>query len=405
MYFKKKLIPTSWIIVYFCMIMLPIGSENFWFTKIFKIKNNFMVFDLLIMIIFFAMILNKIYRLKDIKLGKFTFVSGIYILFFIIAFFIGYSQYTQSAFNDGILYLRCFLIFYISKNIPKSSLSLDELLKITAYALTFSSLIILIVYFVSFAGTSTRVGSGNLSLYIMVLSYLLYKFSSEKNIKYKRLLMISFALFVITALISQIRTNIILTVLGLIITSIYLLFTRVKRGTIVVNIRKFYILFSIILLVFLSLLFLYFTNTGLSNRFFENDGNTGLARIYTFKYYWDQFINNPFGYGFGYIMHFVTENNYVLLQSGTYQIDNSIIVYAIKGGIGFLILNLYLLWRPIRRIKDKASKYISIMRWLYFLMLISATMITSQSIHSIAVSAFVWSIVGISYRNNQNIVS
>ena len=159
-------------------------------------------------------------------------------------------------------------------------------------------------------------------------------------------------------------------------------------------------------LITIGLIIFFNSNNVLTQRFMGTSGeaNTGIARINTFVYYINIFKKNIFGYGFGYKMYYLDEFKEVIKSQSSYQIDNAFIVYAIKGGILFFILNMYLIINTLRKINYVYVKtddsIIYTLKVGMMLVIASSTIFTSQIIHGNAEIAFIWSLCGYFLESN-----
>lgn len=170
--------------------------------------------------------------------------------------------------------------------------------------------------------------------------------------------------------------------------------------------RSMLILIFTLSVITIGLILFFNSNNILTQRFLGTAGesNTGIARINTFMYYINILKKNIFGYGFGYKMYYLDELNKVIRSQSSYQIDNAFIVYAIKGGILFLICNIYLIINTIRKINYVYVKLddsiIYTLKIGIILVIISSTIFTSQIIHGNAEIAFIWSLCGYFLESN-----
>ena len=397
---EEKILTNIWKIMYFCFIAIPIGTSNSIFDKYLTIVNSITIFDLILICLFIVCNIKRI--IYNIKKGvrKIDIILYIYFILLVVYIFIGYKNVGMSSINDSISYIRCYFMFEIANSeIIKRNINIYSIINITINAIIVYSILSItyvIFYYKNF--NNIRIGSNHDTIYIFVLGYLAYKLLYEsKKINFKDVLIV--VLFLICSTLSKSRIFISFSILSFILVLVKCNYSNIEKKFTFSKKTFFTVFFTLNLICFAIFIFLLSDNS-ITQRFIGTSGesSTGLARINTFLYYFEQFKINIWGYGFGYIMHFVTSSNYVLSLYETYQIDNAIIVYAIKCGIIFLILNVYIIIKVIKKIdkiyKDSNDRIFYVLKIGFILLLISGTVFTSQLIQGRAVSTFIWSVSG-----------
>lgn len=131
--------------------------------------------------------------------------------------------------------------------------------------------------------------------------------------------------------------------------------------------------------------------------------DTGSSRIAIAGHYLPILLNHPEGLGFGTIMPTVDPIVGVVHNNPLrYYVDNALITMSYKAGIIATTLYLMILLTPLIMFRkafrlDKAMKYS--LYTFYALLLIASVVLTSQSIHAVAVSAFLAALCGLDRKD------
>ena len=132
---------------------------------------------------------------------------------------------------------------------------------------------------------------------------------------------------------------------------------------------------------------------------------TTASRMITWTFYWNRIRQNPMGTGFGETMYFINPSMTYALDTATYYVDNAFAVVLYKGGWFFGFLYFMFIFRTVygniiqsKRSGDKLYALVSI---LLFMLVVSTMLMTSQVIHTYAINAFVWTLIGLSNRNTR----
>ena len=377
-----------WKIIFFLTLMLPF-SEGYSILNGLSLSYGITILDVAFLI--YILIAVIVYGLpRKIKKGK---IFGYLLIFLLIITTIyilvqSYKVYGMSAFRDSFNYLMCF--FFLVGVFFLKDLSINEIMEITKKSYIGYTIITIICYFL-FLSQGERIGSNCFTLSIAVIPYAVKEvFERGKN---KRQNIFLFFCFMANIVLSQNRTNAVLTV----IVSFYVAVSVAKQKLT----KKMFNRLAFLLAFFLvGLLIFYVSQTAFVERLLTGGGiDTMGGRMQTFIYYWSKFKENLNGYGFGYVMHFVNEIGYVL-PSETYQIDNAFIVYAIKGGVIYLLVNMLLVCMPfVKRFYygTEERKFWSV---TYFALLVGASIMTSQLIQGRAIGMFIWTIIGMAIQNS-----
>ena len=386
--------------IYFFIMSLPISKNNimkYITINIGHIGINMM--QICIGIIFIVIVLKN-YNKKRIIINttigiEFLILCMLYLLYLVI----GIKNNGSKAISDLDMYIFHCLLFYCTYKIVDDKDDIYKLLNITFYALTVScslSLVMLITNKLSFWGISYdggRYGGNFITMLIVTVSYIVFLvYNREKRIN-KVVLIYSIIIFLITIILSQNRTNPIL----LAISCLIILCINIKYK---LN-RKIYNKLAIIIVVLIfggiTIGGLASSNSDFVNRFknissFSQDTNIK-TRTNTNKYHLNLIKEKPLGSGFGTLMPFVDSRG-IFRYEDSLNIDNTYITIARKTGIITTILYICIILSPIILLikiyqVKKDNIYISSIVF-YSMLIIAGSIMTSQSIHSYAVSSFIW---------------
>lgn len=377
-----------WNIVIILIIMLPLGNQYYPFLDSFINKYDVSILDVLFTVLLLIEVIRsftKSLRISMRNLG-FYFLILLAITSFLLILYTSYNKAGLPAIRDGFNFFMCVEFIMFGLIASKNNVKLDKfinLVEIGYLGYTFVSIFSYIFFF----GLGDRVSGSTFSLSIIVVPYEIYKYLKCIDYKKERFNYIVLS-FVANAIISQDRTVIGLTVIAVAIEILILFKNKITKKMImgVMNITIFGII---------GVGVLFATKASVIVRILTGgDIDTLTGRMFTFSYYLEQMRLNPSGYGFGYVMHFFTAGNY-MLPSETYQVDNAFVVYGVKGGFLFAIIYTVLAMMPIRILFNKTEEKIKIFLISYFLLLISAYVMTSQIIQGRGTALFIWTIVSL----------
>ena len=384
-----------WKILYILYIALPIGTNGYQYLSFLNVyHNNINVLDIGLLLLFIYTIIINLKKIV-IKKSKLFFIAAYFITLILtmITLMRGYHVYGMSAVNDSFKYFRCLLFIFVGLVYPMLFVDYAYFISCTKKGL-YLNFILTVISFVTMGG-GQRIGSSAPTLFIIIFPLELIRYLHGET-KDKKSFWIMLVVFLAMSAFTQNRTFVFLTILVCVFSTIQIAFTRVKRSTV----SK---IFFISLMVIVTIAVLLSMNLSFVNRLLHGgEMDTGAGRINTFLYYLNIFGKHYSGFGFGYIMHFVTQHNYVLNAYDTFNIDNALIVYAIKGGILYLVAQMIMLFYPLKKML-KDEKYTFVLILGYIGLFLSSCVMTSQIIHGLAVSAFVWSTVGMS-ANGQLVI-
>lgn len=404
---EDKILSYMWIVSYFGLIAFPINLRYEFFRKYFVIKNSITIFDLILLILFAICTIKKYLSNKDLGIKKYDIIMFFYLTIIIIYIIVGYINQGMSSFNDCCLYLRAYMFIEVTRNeIIKRNITIYQIVDITFKAIIIFAFIELIdgIKNIKFV-LSERVGANNESVYIFVLGFIAYKIFYDNAEKRKFKYVLGILLFIICCILSKSRVFISFSLISFLLVVIKCNCSTSSKSF-KFSIRSILILIFTLSLITIGLIIFFNSNNVLTQRFMGTSGeaNTGIARINTFVYYINIFKKNIFGYGFGYKMYYLDEFKEVIKSQSSYQIDNAFIVYAIKGGILFFILNMYLIINTIKKINYVYVKtddsIIYTLKVGMMLVIASSTIFTSQIIHGNAEIAFIWSLCGYFLESN-----
>ena len=305
------------------------------------------------------------------------------------------------------MYFLSYAILSIINSRLFESVDLRCFLRLTFYAMTICLTINVLMYTTSgfsFWGVSTfnggRFGGGYVSLIVVTVLYGLYDFLYEKTISTK-IFIYHIVLAIISSLLAQSRTHIILCAAGCILLLIPI-WNKISSTTV------FKVSIVLVVVVIGSMVFLS-GNSELVQRILNMDitsnTETTASRMITWTFYWNRIRQNPMGTGFGETMYFINPSMTYALDTATYYVDNAFAVVLYKGGWFFGFLYFMFIFRTVygniiqsKRSGDKLYALVSI---LLFMLVVSTMLMTSQVIHTYAINAFVWTLIGLSNRNTR----
>lgn len=414
-YFIKKSYTNTrecfWL-MYFIILSLPISNNNILnYITINILGIGINLLQIGIGIIFLVVLIkNRRYR-KIIKSGI-GIVFIILCILYIIYFLLGKIKGNNMATVDVVMYLFQCILFYCTYKLVNDKDNIYKLMNITMYALTVNctfSLIMLLTNKLPIWGieyNGGRYGGNFITLTIVTISYIFFILYNREKESNKILLIYSLFISILSIIVSQNRTNPIL----LIISCLAILFISFNNKVTYKNIfRKLFIitLFSAFAVIIGSSIIN--SDSDFINRYkkitsLSEDVNMK-TRINTNNYHINLIISNPFGEGFGEYMPFVDSAG-IFRYEDSLNIDNSYINIGRKGGILTLAIYMILIISPIIKLLknyniSNNAIYLSLVV-IYFMTIIASSLLTSQSIHSYAVSTFIW--VFIAFMNVKNIV-
>lgn len=401
-------------LTYFLILSLPISKNNiinYITIEIGGIGIN--IFQILVSIIF---IITIIKRNKEIRSLFSSLVSISFLLLcilYFIYFIIGVNNKNEKALSDLVMYVFQMLIFYCTFKLVNKKDDIYKLLNITFYGLTIScslSLLMLITNKLKIWGITYdggRYGGNFITMLIITISYIVILLYNKDNRINKLTIVYSLIISILSIMLSQNRTNPILLIISCIL--ILLININSNHNFNYKDIfRKLSIIIFMISILSIILIILFNSEIGFVERFknitsISEDVNMK-TRVNTNNYYIGLIKENPFGSGFGTLMPFVDSEG-IFRYNNSLNIDNTYINIARKAGIVTVIIYIYMILSPIiglikiYRIK-KDNIYISAIIF-YFMLIIASSVFTSQSIHSYAVSTFIWVFIG--FINVKNI--
>jgi len=386
-------------IIYFIILLFPMGiSGNF--------NILIRIFQFMILILLFSILINN----NDLRKFKFNnFVNSTFILLsilYFIYFFIGLTK-GYDASNDFQIYGIHVVLFYCTYKVINEKDDIYKFMNITVYAILCNCIIGIIIYLTrglsiwGLHGDSGRFGYNAQTLFIMTLTYMFFLFYNKRYVISKSIILFSYFLSIILIILSQNRTNPVLIFINCIL---IILINFGDKTSLKILIRRISLFMCAAALIIYGANIISNSNSEFINRYREvssSDKNDNLqTRILTFNYYLDLIEEKPLGNGFGIHMPFVDSQGNFQIEEG-FNTDNTYINIAYKSGVISLILYIILLCSPLVKMavnyklsKDRIYLSTSI---AYIMLLIGGSIVTSQTIHSYAVSTFIW--VFISYIN------
>lgn len=379
-------------LTYFCILLFPIGLSN-------NINNVARIIKLMVFTLF-CIILIKNKNLRKFKINNFINITFLSIsTLYIIYFFMGLSK-GYSASDDFQIYIMQIMLFYCTYKVINKKDDIYKFINITVYGILGNSIIGVIIYLtrsLSIWGIDTSTGRFTYNaqtLFIITLSYMFFLFYNKKYVINKLILITSCFLSIILIFLAQNRTNPALIVINFILIILISFESKVSLNKLLRRISMF--IFAIVF-IFCTANIIINSDNDFINRYKQvtssGSEDTLTTRILTFNYYFNLIEEKPLGNGFGIHMPFIDGNGSFQVQE-SFNSDNTYINIAYKSGIINLIIYIILICSPLVKMisiyKSSRDKIYLCMITSYFILLIGGSIFTSQTIHSYAVSAFVW---------------
>jgi len=395
-------------ITFFVMIALPLHASNRLISYL-SVTGMVSIFHVLLggMLIYAFVVAIKSHRISIAKNSLLIYIFGFSLIVTLIRGIENHSGNINNVIGDFSMYFLSYAILSIINSRLFESVDLRCFLRLTFYAMTICLTINVLMYTTSgfsFWGVSTfnggRFGGGYVSLIVVTVLYGLYDFLYEKTISTK-IFIYHIVLAIISSLLAQSRTHIILCAAGCILLLIPI-WNKISSTTV------FKVSIVLVVVVIGSMVFLS-GNSELVQRILNMDitsnTETTASRMITWTFYWNRIRQNPMGTGFGETMYFINPSMTYALDTATYYVDNAFAVVLYKGGWFFGVLYFMFIFRTVygniiqsKRSGDKLYALVSI---LLFMLVVSTMLMTSQVIHTYAINAFVWTLIGLSNRNTR----
>ena len=380
-----------WKIIFILTVMLPIGADGYDWLDFMQVRYEVSILDILFTLTLICELI--IYKPNfKVKVKKCFWLSVLFLNVFVFIYTVikSYGLYSYGTIRDSFNYLMCLEFLITSVIIRGKGISYEDIMDMTGTGYMGFTLITVITY-LSYGQIGKRIGGNCFSLSVVLIPYVVYKILQNKGETNKKSLAI-IACFVINAIITQNRTAIFFV--GTLV--LYIVAVLMKNNISKKTIQKIILMGGFLLITILGLVvakseIIVRITTG-------GEIDTFAGRVNTFNYYYDLIKKNPLGYGFGFVMHFFTANNYQVSHE-TYQVDNALVVYGIKGGVIMLVLFSSLAILPLKANLVCNFNEKKIFRCSYFLLLIATYFMTSQIIHGRATAMFIWSLVGLTIQN------
>lgn len=395
-------------ITFFVMIALPLHASNRLISYL-SVTGMVSIFHVLLggMLIYAFAVAIKSHRISIAKNSLLIYIFGFSLIVTLIRGIENHSGNINNVIGDFSMYFLSYAILSIINSRLFESVDLRCFLRLTFYAMTICLTINVLMYTTSgfsFWGVSAfnggRFGGGYVSLIVVTVLYGLYDFLYEKTISTK-IFIYHIVLAIISSLLAQSRTHIILCAAGCILLLIPI-WNKISSTTV------FKVSIVLVVVVIGSMAFLS-GNSELVHRLLNMDitsnTETTASRMITWTFYWNRIRQNPMGTGFGEIMYFINPSMTYALDTATYYVDNAFAVVLYKGGWFFGVLYFMFIFRTVygniiqsKRSGDKLYALVSI---LLFMLVVSTMLMTSQVIHTYAINTFVWTLIGLSNRNTR----
>lgn len=392
-------------IIFFVMIALPLHASNRLISYL-SITGMVSIFHVLLggMLIYAFAAAIKSHRISIAKNSLLIYIFGVSLIVTLIRGIENHPGNINNVIGDFSMYFLSYAILSIINSRLFESVDLRWFLRITFYAMTICLTINVLMYVTSgfsFWGVSAfnggRFGGGYVSLIVVTVLYGLYDFLYEKTISTK-MFIYHIVLAIISSLLAQSRTHIILCAVGCVLLLIPF-WGKLSSKTLF----KVAIVLAVVTVgsaIFLS------GNSELVQRLLNMDitskTETTASRVTTWIFYWNRIKQNLTGTGFGETMYFINPSMTYALDTATYYVDNAFAVVLYKGGWIFGLLYFLFVFRSVyiffilsKKTKDKLYAFTGV---LLLLLVVSTMLMTAQVIHTYAINTFVWTLIGITNK-------
>lgn len=395
---SKGLEKVFWWFYTLC-IALPWHSSANRFLSMIQISGNFSLIQIWIFVMTAIILVGAFPKIRISK------ENLVFILFLVTVFLgaINGIRYGTSMMLDLDMILVGVACYMIASSKRIKQLDVLNFLRFTTLCMNVNGIINFIMYltrtwlFWGVEATETgRFGAGYFTLFLITGGYSFYSLcvNDSSQVISRKSAVLNLLLTIFAFTVSAVRTN--LLVLMLICASIYVITITTKASK---NQRVFRIIIIVIGICVVS--YMLYGSSILSDRFssgnsFLKEGNFTI-RISTFAYYLNELKSKPiFGYGLGYMLHFVHPSGFALEDQ--LSIDNSFMYIAIKMGIISVVTFFFLIVViPIKKILMnqalRASKFPIII--MYFGFVFATSVMTNQIVYTYADLIFAWTFIGI----------
>lgn len=391
---------------YAICISIPWHSTANRFLSMIQLSGNFSLIQVCALAMVAVIVLKTF---PKVRISKSNIVFSAFFLTVMIGVGNGIKYGTSMILDFDMIFvgIACYIITS-SKNVQQ--LDIYKFLKFTTSCMNINGFINLVIYLTrswSFWGVETtdtgRFGAGYFTLFLITGCFSFYSLcvNESENTVSKKVAVLNLALTVFTFTVSAVRTN--LLVLMLVCVCIYIM-------TVMKTMSKTQLLFRIVVIIVGAAVVMYmlYGSSILSSRFSTGnsllkEGNFAI-RISTISYYINELKLRPwFGYGLGYMLHFVHPRGFAL--DDQLSIDNSFMYIAIKMGIIALVMYFALIVVvPIIQIKKKYElrdiKNILIISYLGFIF--ATSIMTNQIVYTYADLIFAWTFIGLLCNKGTN---
>ncbi|WP_068675283.1 hypothetical protein [Oceanobacillus sp. Castelsardo] len=397
-FFIKKNITKLFCLYLFVNLSIPFN--NYIHYKLVLEWKGVETTDILLLFLLILLVINFINIGVNIRFSKLDFIIAALFIFVVIYTFIGLQNNNEFLLSD----VKTFIYFFINYVMFRSLINKDNYLSVIKTFLNSSfvySIVVLSLYLFMqdylpyiygerlYAWWGNRITFSNTTLFILTIPLLLFVLIKNVFPKYKLYFSIVLLSNVISLLLSQTRTLILLCIFNCLIVLLLLLYK--SYGQYRINWKLGLRLFG--LLFFLTTTFIVSTYIGTSqeiisdivNRFQSNEGSLDVREISN-EMAANEIERNPLGYGLG--KELVLYNvDYTISSAGAF-IDNIFYTLGVKVGvIGVLIFIIILLSIFIGFISNfrKNKLFMALLIILYLSFLITSAVLNAQIIYSVPV--------------------
>ena len=398
----KVNINTVFWTICFLMLALPLHTSNAILSYL-SITGSVSIFHLIMLLLALLVVLS--FNGKS-KLNLSFAVNMIFALGIGIATIIGMMSNNpiNSVLGDGGMYLLsfCLLICLCSKKVKGKTLPqfLNFLYRATFFSCAMSMLMYLTRSLSIWGMTSYNSGryfGGYLSLLIVTIPYVLYRYLYLKNMKLSHMLVYYVLAFSCLAL-AQSRTAFFAIGIGAVLAVIA--GSKKMKSQVFMRILLISVVGFGVVAVFLN------SSMDVVNRLLatnlQDRNETSFARIYLYLYYIPLILRAPIGKGFGETMYFVSRSMMLQGDTGTYTVDCAYITAGYKGGwcllLVYIVATLIPLFRAIKNYRITKDRLYMLFAAVWFFYVFATAIITGQIIHTIPALTLFWLLSGLSMK-------
>ncbi len=395
------------LFTFFLALFLPLHSTNLILSYI-QVLGKINILHILILLCFMLIIKPVIIRMNKIDLLVLSYLALDFIMLFV-----GLLKGYATALSDCSYFLFPALFYFLFKFIFIQGYDIYKFLDISYYALTGNCLFnifIITTRLPVFGYTTlggTKWGGGFYSCLVITISYGVFLLYHNINRIPRCIIIAETIIGIILVVLANSRTLLMMVIVPIVMVP-FLTFNNVNTHRLRNN-RVFF--FIVILLMFFSVLFLIISGSSpvaerMRNISILGRDDTFMTRIYSFIYSIRDFFKAPWGTGMGASLSFYNSNGRFVEYVPF--LDNFFINAAIKGGILFLSILIFMIYKTYKSLKEKKREtkdsLYTLLLFSFTCFLIQTTLMSSQALHNYAASICLWACISayINMTDNNN---